>query len=81
VAKSTYVPTGRPPGRPRKPEVEKQGIQDVVARFSRPGVDTRHMPLTAICPDCFPEGWEDPNVNLGPASRAVCQHGVWVRRL
>jgi hypothetical protein len=74
MAKSTYVPTGRPPGRPRKPEVEKQGIQDVVTRFRNPAVDTRHLPLVAICPDCFPDGW-------GELRSAVCQHGVWVKRL
>lgn len=71
-----YVPTGRPPGRPPKPQVERLGIQDVPARFQSTTQDLRFMPLAAICPDCFPDGWDKPSL------RAVqCQHGTWVKRL
>ena len=76
-----YQPTGRPPGRPSKPRVEKLGIRDVVSVLKDTMADRAHLPMAAICPDCFPEGWTDPNVNLGPASSASCQHGTWVRRL
>jgi len=79
VGKSTYVPTGRPPGRPRndsKPAVERLGIQDVPARLKSTTQDPRFMPLVAICPDCFPNGWDQPGL------RSVqCAHGTWVKRL
>lgn len=77
-----YVPTGRPPGRPRndsKPAVERLGIQDVPAMLKSTTQDLRFMPLAAICPDCFPDGWPT-YVGGGPES-ANCQHGTWVKRL
>ena len=75
MGKSTYVPTGRPPGRPKKPEVERQGIRDVRAVMANPMVDPASVPLDAICPDCFPGGWPE-------GVRALqCGHGVWVRRM
>ena len=75
MAKQTYIPTGRPPGRPRVPEVKKQGIQDVVTRFANLTSDRRHMVLSAYCPDCFPSGFPE-------GERAMaCQHGVWVNNL
>lgn len=71
-----YVPTGRPPGRPRKPEVERQAIKDVPAVLRNTTTDRAFLPMVAICPDCFPDGWDKPGL------RAVqCQHGTWVRRL
>lgn len=73
---SKYQPTGRPPGRPAKSAVEKQGIQDVTVRLKSTTQDLRFMPLVAICPDCFPNGWDVPGL------RAVqCWHGTWVKRL
>jgi len=73
-----YVPTGRPPGRPSKPLVEKLGIQDVTALLRDTTVDRASRPMDAICPDCFPEGWNQPGIT----GRAVqCLHGVWVKRL
>jgi hypothetical protein len=70
---SKYVPTGRPAGRPPKPQVEKLGIQDVVARFKDTTCDRHFTPLDAICPDCFPEGW-------GAYESRNCRHGTWVKR-
>src|SRR4051812_15533666 len=56
---SQYKPTGRPPGRPAKPAVEKAGIQDVRAVFANTTVDPRSVPLISICLDCYPDGWPD----------------------
>lgn len=75
MAKSAYVPTGRPPGRPKVPQVVRQNVQDVRARLKNTNQDPRFMPLDAICPDCFPDGWPE-----GVHGRN-CQHGTWVRRL
>jgi hypothetical protein len=68
-----YVPTGRPPGRPAKPLVEKLGIRDVVALLKDTTCDRRFRPMNALCPDCFPEGW-------GAYERLNCCHGTWVKR-
>jgi hypothetical protein len=73
---SKYVPTGRPPGRPAKPQVERQGIKDVPAVLKDPTADRAWLPMVAICPDCFPNGWDQPGL------RSVqCVHGTWVKRL
>jgi len=81
MGKSTYVPTGRPPGRPKKPEVERQGIKDIRAVMANTTVDRASVPLSAICPDCFPNGWAEFTVCPGIPSTANCQHGVWMLRL
>lgn len=71
---SKYTPTGKPPGRPVKPTVEKEGIQDVRAIFANLTADPRSVPLNNICPDCFPDGFPE-------GSRAEnCLHGTWVKR-
>ncbi len=71
-----YQPTGRPPGRPSKPLVEKLGIRDVVSLLKDTAVDRAHRPMNAICPDCFPNGSDLPGL------RSVqCEHGTWVKRL
>jgi hypothetical protein len=72
---SKYQPTGRPPGRPPKPQVERQGIKDVRVVMANTTVDRATMPLAAICPDCFPEGWVEGCRQL------ACPHGTWVKRL
>lgn len=69
-----YQPTGRPPGRPAKPAVEKQGIKDVVAMLKETTCDRRYRPMTAFCPDCFPEGFPEGIRQMG------CLHGTWVKR-
>lgn len=69
-----YVPTGRPPGRPAKPQMERLGIRDVVSMLKETTSDRRHRPMTALCPDCFPDGW-------GAYESLNCQHGTWVKRL
>jgi len=69
-----YVPTGRPPGRPAKPAVERLGIRDVVALFKETTVDRRYRPMNAWCPECFPEGFPEG------IRQMVCTHGVWVKR-
>jgi hypothetical protein len=70
-----YVPTGRPPGRPAKPLVEKLGIQDVTALLRDTTVDRASRPMNAYCPECFPEGFP-------PGVRSLnCQHGIWVWNL
>jgi hypothetical protein len=70
-----YVPTGRPPGRPSRPLVEKLGIRDVPAQLRDLTADRAHRPMDACCPDCFPGGFPQ-------GSRALaCQHGTWVKRL
>ena len=79
MGKSTYVPTGRPPGRPKKPEVERQGIKDVRAVMASTTVDRASIPMNAICPDCFPNGW--PTYMGGGPVSVNCQHGTWVKRL
>lgn len=71
-----YVPTGRPPGRPKKPEVERQNIQDVRAVMANTMCDRASMPLVNICPDCFPNGWDKPGLTA-----VQCVHGTWVKRL
>jgi hypothetical protein len=68
-----YVPTGRPAGRPAKPLVDRLHIQDVTARLKDLTADRRHLPMDALCPDCFPEGW-------GAYESLNCQHGTWVKR-
>lgn len=73
---SKYVPTGRPPGRPKKPEVERQGILDVTAMLKNTTTDIRFLPLVNICPDCFPNGWDKPGL-----VSVQCEHGTWVKRL
>jgi len=78
VGKSTYVPTGRPPGRPRndsKPAVERLGIKDVTVVLRNTTADRAHLPMSALCPDCFPEGWVEGCRQL------ACPHGTWVKRL
>lgn len=79
MAKSTYVPTGRPPGRPKKPEVERQGIKDVPALLRETTVDRASRPFNGICPDCFPEGWK--HFPADPIVTAQCVHGTWVKHL
>jgi hypothetical protein len=74
LAKGAYVPTGRPPGRPRKPEVERQGIRDVLSMMAERTVDRATRPLRAFCPDCFPEGFPDGIRTMG------CPHGTWAKR-
>jgi hypothetical protein len=68
-----YVPTGRPPGRPAKPLVDRLGIRDVVSMLKETTVDRASRPMSALCPDCFPEGW-------AAYERLNCQHGTWVKR-
>jgi hypothetical protein len=70
-----YVPTGRPPGRPPKPAVERQAIPDVRVRLADRTADRRFMPMNAFCPDCFPEGFPAGVRSLN------CPHGTWVSRL
>jgi hypothetical protein len=69
-----YVPTGRPPGRPSKPAVEKLGIRDVVSMLKETTVDRATRPLCAYCPDCFPNGFPEGIRTMG------CPHGTWVKR-
>lgn len=70
-----YVPTGRPPGRPSRPLVEKLGIQDVTALLRDTTADRAQRPMAAFCPDCFPDGFPQGSRTL------ACQHGTWVKRL
>lgn len=79
-----YVPTGRPPGRPRndsKPAVERLGIQDVAAMLKQITVDRANRPMDAICPDCFPDGWDGITRQTPNTASTACQHGIWVLRL
>jgi len=69
-----YVPTGRPAGRPKTPEVVKQRIADVREVFSNTALDPRSVPLNNICPDCFPKGFPEGTRTMG------CVHGTWVKR-
>lgn len=68
-----YVPTGRPPGRPAKPAVERLGIRDVVSMLKETTCDRRFRPMDSLCPECFPEGW-------GAYEALNCCHGTWVKR-
>lgn len=70
-----YQPTGNPRGRPKLPAVVKEHILDVRGFFADTKLDPRSVPLNNICPDCFPNGWED-----APASAVGCAHGTWVNR-
>lgn len=76
-----YVPTGRPPGRPPKPAVEKEGIRDVAAMLKDTTVDRATRPMNAICPDCYPAGWAGFQAPDGMLLTANCTHGTWMRRL
>lgn len=77
-----YVPTGRPPGRPKKPEVERQNIQDIRAVMANTTVDRASVPMNAICPDCYPAGWAGFGADgTGVSLTAQCVHGTWVKRL
>lgn len=76
-----YQPTGRPPGRPKTTDVTTKNVKDVRARFKDPTQDPAHMPLDAICPDCFPDGWTWTTTTPGQALTAACHHGTWVKRL
>jgi hypothetical protein len=69
-----YVPTGRPPGRPAKSEVERHHIRDVVALLKERTVDRRTRPMNAYCPECYPDGFPQG------IRQMVCTHGVWVKR-
>ena len=69
-----YQPTGRPPGRPSKPMVERLHIRDVVELFKETTVDRRFRPMNAYCPECFADGFPEGIRTMG------CPHGTWVKR-
>jgi hypothetical protein len=85
-----YKPTGKPPGRPKKPQADPPAADDgqalttaqapaqrVLGPFPPlPGREhAEHKATGELCLPCYPDGWPDMVTGLG------CPHGTWTRRL